>query len=346
MLAVLWWLYIIDNNRVTRVIVTRDNIRITGENMKPEKTESGVTRKAFLSYLEVQAAADSIVAEGANPTVRAVYEKVGFGSFATIGKMLNRWKAERPAKEVQEGERISQESADSLARDIQRSIDRSTADLRADLLSVKNDYDELLDQAGEVETQYEQLKKQNLELVERNEELTESLEKTTTQAIDAKDELKELRVLVEAQRMDLATCRASQEMEKQKQDELQNIIAHKNTELEEALSSAAAAKLVGAVASSKQEAAEVTIAKLEKHIEQHLAYTTQLQGRIDAMQVKIDDVNREAAKEAKEQAVLLSRLNDQLHAEHKKNAELCSEVDSLKDTVTALKQTIKTKKQE
>lgn len=343
MLAVLCWLYIIDNNRVTRVIVTRDNIRITGENMKPEKTESGVTRKAFLSYLEVQAAADSIVAEGANPTVRAVYEKVGFGSFATIGKMLNRWKAERPAKEVQEGERISQESADSLARDIQRSIDRSTADLRADLLSVKNDYDELLDQAGEVETQYEQLKKQNLELVERNEELTESLEKTTTQAIDAKDELKELRGLVEAQRMDLATCRASQEMQKQKQVELENIISQKRDETEQALLRATNAERGEAVANAKKDAADVTIEKQEKHIEQHLLYTEQLQGRIDALQARLDLVTKEAASEAKDHAITLSKLNEQLHVEHKKNAELCSEIDHLKDAVTALKQAAKNK---
>jgi colicin import membrane protein len=334
---------IIDNKRVTVVIVTKDNKRITGGRMKNSK-EHLDTRRAPLSYLEVQAAADAIIAEGLSPTVRTVYEKVGeFGSFATIGKMLNRWKAERPAKEAQEGERISQESADNLARDIQRAIDRRTADLRSDLLSVKKDYEELLDQAGELEEEHEKLKIQAADLSAKNSTLIDELGNAKSQADDAKEELKELRSLVENQRMELATARASQEMQKQKQAELENIISQKRDETEQALLRATSAERGEAVANAKKDAADVTIEKQEKHIEQHLLYTEQLQGRIDALQARVDLVTKEAASEAKDHAITLSKLNEQLHVEHKKNAELCSEIDHLKDTVTALKQAAKNK---
>lgn len=303
--------------------------------MERSKEQVEVARRV-LTYLEVQAAADSVVADGLNATVRAVYEKLEFGSFATIGKMLNRWKAERPAKEAQEGERISQESADSLARDIQRAIDRSTADLRMEFLNVRKDYDELLDQASETEIECEQLRKEGVKLTKESSVLLEKLDRVSAQAVSAKEELTSVSELVENQRTELATCRAGHEIQQQSLVTLQRLVEQKDNEAAQALSRATKAEQGEAVALAKKEAAEAAVSKLETHSEQQIILAGGLQKRIDVLQEKLDAVIQSASSEARDHAVTVSRLNEQLHLEHMKNAELCSELDSMRDTMAAV----------
>ncbi|MBB1488754.1 DNA-binding protein [Oceanospirillum sediminis] len=56
--------------------------------------------RSGISYDEVKLAIDEMLAEGLNPTIAGLREKLGTGSFTTISEHLKRWRGERQEKPV------------------------------------------------------------------------------------------------------------------------------------------------------------------------------------------------------------------------------------------------------
>lgn len=52
-----------------------------------------MAREASITYEQVAAVADMIIAEGGKPTLRAVRERLGRGSLGTVQKLLAQWQA-------------------------------------------------------------------------------------------------------------------------------------------------------------------------------------------------------------------------------------------------------------
>ncbi len=95
-----------------------------------------------------------------------------------------------------------------------------------------------------------------------------------------------------------------------------------------------------AVAEAKQQAgleaagaAQKRIERLEQQLEQAQAAAAV---KLDALQQRLDDALQQRTKDAQSHAQQLGQRDEQLHAEHKKNAELMTQIDELNDKVKAL----------
>lgn len=143
-----------------------------------------------VSYEQVAAAADAMVASGQNPTIRKVREQFESGSPNTVHKHLKRWRAERPAMPA-----AAIALPDALVRAIKSEIEqaatRARAEIEDQLVSARTEADEL-SAAGE------RLEAEREGLIDQITALTTERDTLAGRADEQRAELDRLRAAVDA----------------------------------------------------------------------------------------------------------------------------------------------------
>jgi len=120
-----------------------------------------------ISYDEVKQAVDEMQAEGFNPTIAGIRERLGTGSFTTISEHLKRWRAERQQQPMVAG---GSPAPDSLNGMVQAVWQQAREDATKALESYKEEIQKTLEQA---EAEKQQAVEETLTIKERNQWLDE-----------------------------------------------------------------------------------------------------------------------------------------------------------------------------
>ena len=120
-----------------------------------------------ISYDEVKQAVDELQAEGLNPTIAGIRERLGTGSFTTISEHLKHWRTERQQQPMVAG---GSPAPDSLNGMVQAVWQQAREDATKALESYKNEIQKTLEQA---EAEKQQAIEQTLAIEERNQWLNE-----------------------------------------------------------------------------------------------------------------------------------------------------------------------------
>lgn len=161
----------------------------------------------------IAAAIEAIVAEGQEPAIKAIQERIGGGSFTTVAKGLERWRAEREATsavptEIQDRTRRFLGSIWAVASEVaQRDVDAIRAQAHDQVAQVGKDLDEARHEIARLEAanaaQEARLDAQSTELLANQEALTQAriqaarLPVLEQELADARAELKTLRTVAE-----------------------------------------------------------------------------------------------------------------------------------------------------
>lgn len=283
---------------------------------------------------QVQAAAEAIASEGQRPNVRNIRDRLGTGSFNTIQRYLSEWRESRP-QVTQAAYELSPELSKAFGEELRRRAESATAELRAELVEAHEEVKEGAKRGEELEAQVEELEQQI-------EALTHERDTAAAEAAARADEIQRLAEQVrreqdaaEDARVKLATATVKIETQAEQLDDikrqwgeqvasLKGEIADYHQKLEVARDTAQEAQQRAAVAESKAEA------KAEK--------ADDLKDIVSGLRTELAEARAET-KAAREQAAKDAEAwRGQIALEHKRNAELQSERDSLADRVTTLEQ--------
>lgn len=283
---------------------------------------------------QVQAAAEAIASEGQRPNVRNVRDRLGTGSFNTIQRYLSEWRETRP-KVAQAAYELPAELANAFGKELRRGAEAATAEIRAELAEAHQESKDLAEVGEALEQQVEELEQQI-------EALTHERDTAAAEAAARADEIQRLSDQVrreqdaaEAARTEVATTRVKIETQAEQLDDLKRQwseqvaslkgeIADYHQKLDVARDGAQQAQQNAAVAEARAQA------QIEK--------ADDLKEIVSGLRTELAEARAET-KAAREQAAKDAEAwREQIALEHKRNAELQSERESLADKVTTLEQ--------
>lgn len=133
---------------------------VSYHNTHDETKGDAMAREATITKEQVAAVAAALVAGGANPTARAVRERLGGGSMATVLRMLQDWRALRPAP-AEEPPKLPPGLADLLSAFVARETSEAKAPLMAALAERATEAEDLLRDADRAEAEISRLEAEN-----------------------------------------------------------------------------------------------------------------------------------------------------------------------------------------
>ena len=302
--------------------------------------------RATVSEAEIKATIEQMAAAGDKITNRSLRERLGGGSPNRISKILREWvdasKPQEPAKAVLP-EELAAIYADIHAK--QRSA--TAAPLLSEIAKLQADVDDATDDN-------EKLEQKLIALTDLNTALEEQQREATTLAGARQQRIKQLEAdqqrlqqQTQEQTQELATAAAKLSMQQEQSQRLQQQLstaqaqqAEQGAALAVAQQAAAVAKAEAVAEAKAGAAANIRIERLEQQLEQIQA---QANAKLEAMQQRLDEAQQQRtadaqahSKEAQQHAKALAQREEQVHAEHKKNTELMTQIDELSDKVKAL----------
>lgn len=218
-----------------------------------------MARETSITQEQINAAADAIRAEGARPTARAVRERIGTGSMATILKYFQVW---------QGGQVRPAEQAIALPPALQRmlvdfvglEIASARATLEADLVTAQNERHDLIveceRQAGTIEAQAQSLEA----AIAAQAEQAGRMALLASDLARAADDLAQERLAAEAARTELAKAILRLEAMPRLERELDTLRADFTDEVKARV----AAEQAAAVAIAEHKASERRAAEFER----------------------------------------------------------------------------------
>ena len=135
---------------------------------------------------EVNAVADQLVAEGVEPTIVKVRERIGGGSATTINKYLKVWREGRPAKKTEPVE-IPSELSILITRIIEQARSGGRAEVEGDHARMKGELETISEAAERMEAEIAELTEKNTDLAaerDQKEGRIAELEKAKTEQIE------------------------------------------------------------------------------------------------------------------------------------------------------------------
>ena len=163
-------------------------------------------RDPSITQEQVNAAADTLVADGERATARAVRDRVGGGSMGTIVALLRTWKALR-SKPVASGQ-LSETVTKALLNYVHVEVASARAALQAKLDEAEGELDDV---ARELERQNAGLSARDAAIKDLEAKLAAAdarAQQIGQELADARDELAQERQLAERARTDLAVAQA------------------------------------------------------------------------------------------------------------------------------------------
>lgn len=148
-----------------------------------------MAREATITQEQVNAAADALVAAGQKPTNRAVLDKLGSGSMATVVKLLQNWRAGQVRASAAIDDAIDADVSRSISNMLARRITEATAEANAKLAELQNDLASVI---AENERQAAQIEAQESELAALRAQVQSQsgqIEQLTADAIRAREQI-------------------------------------------------------------------------------------------------------------------------------------------------------------
>lgn len=165
-----------------------------------------------ITYEQVAAQADKLVADGQQPTIRAIREALGTGSPNTVHKHLSVWRAARPQAQAQAPD-LPGELVLSIAQEIERAAARARSEIEGRLVDAQAEANdlaaagdalegELAERVAEVATlttDRDQAQATALERAAEIQRLVEAVDRERRSAEEARVELATARLKIEGQ---------------------------------------------------------------------------------------------------------------------------------------------------
>lgn len=273
-----------------------------------------------ISFEQVAAAADALVGEGQQPTIRAIRERLGTGSPNTVHRHLAAWREARPAATAAAPELPLTLTA-AIAAEIERAAAQARAEVEGRLVQALGEGAELAAAGEAIEAERDALSELVAELTRERDTLAGKAEQQAADLADQAQRIEREQQAAESARVELATARLKIEAQAERQREQAAEIERLRAALAEAQHGRTAAEQQAAVLAAKLEACAERVARAEarvEQIEQQAAKTVQAHDAARAataqetrqLQAERDDARLQAAS-AREQA---ARLAGQLEA--------------------------------
>lgn len=205
-----------------------------------------------ITYDEVIAAIDAILASGEEPTIQRVRDHLGTGSPNTIHRHLTAWRQSRPVEQRKAPE-LPAELQAALVKEIERQAAESRADVLKSLVEAQKE-------AATLSKTGEELEDMNADLQEHNESLTAERERLAALATERQEEVAALKVdldrertAAEDARMQVAQGRYQIEAFSQQVADLKADLAAAMADIKSAQAAQVAAEKIAAVAEARLE---------------------------------------------------------------------------------------------
>lgn len=216
-----------------------------------------------ITYPEVEAAIHAIIAQGENPTINRVRDKLGTGSPNTILMHLNAWRAAAPVI-ARKAPELPADLQAALVAEMERQAAQARAEPEKQLLQARDEAAELAKAGEALEAERDALAEQvNLAMSERDQANTVASERAHELEILRSDRERE-RAAAEGARVELAKQQLKAESAETAVNDLKADIKKIHVTLDETREALAASKAAAAsrIAVAEQ-AAAVAVAKSE-----------------------------------------------------------------------------------
>ena len=269
-----------------------------------------------ITFEQVAAAADALVGEGQQPTIRAIRERLGTGSPNTVHKHLTAWREARPVAAAVAPE-LPQALTAAIAAEIERAAVQARAEIEGRLVQAQGEAAELAAAGEVIESERNGLAEQVAELTRERDTLAGKAEQQAADLADQAQRIEREQQAAESARVELATARLKIETQAERQTEQAAEIERLRAALEVSQQARTAAEQQAAVLVAKLEGMTAQLAQqAEAHAEvrKQSAQAAQLAAeRLDQVQAERDD--------AREQAARLSGQLETLTAQERKSHE-------------------------
>lgn len=261
-----------------------------------------------ITFEQVAAAADALVGEGQQPTIRAVRERLNTGSPNTVHKHLTAWREARPVAAVAAPE-LPQALTAAIAAEIERAAAQARAEIEGRLVQAQGEAAELAAAGEAIEVERDALADQVAELARERDTLAGKAEQQAVDLADQAQRIEREQQAAESARVALATARLKIEAQAERQVEQAAEIERLRTSLEASQQARTAAEQQAAVLAAKLDGAMAQLAQQgEAHAEarkQAAAEAHRATERMTQAQAERDEA-RKVAAEAREQAARLA----------------------------------------
>ncbi|SFU98407.1 DNA-binding protein [Halomonas korlensis] len=289
-----------------------------------------------ITYDQVSAAANALVAEGTEPTIQKVRSRLGTGSPNTVHRHLTAWRQAQPATE-----RKAPELPGELQAALIREIERQAAEARSD---AEHKQIEAQEEAAELSQAGEELEEANSELEERNTALDAENQRLGALAEERRGEIDKLtaeivreRESAEKTRLELAQVLNKAESQQERVDELKIQLKTAEEATQSAKSEAAAASQDRAVAIAERDAAN-------RQLDERVARIEALDKHVAELRVEQKKAFDELKKEHRDEVASIkadyqSRLEaaqKSMHGYLKKSESLSAELADLQSKYSVL----------
>ncbi|MBR9829320.1 MAG: hypothetical protein GYB41_11845 [Oceanospirillales bacterium] len=260
-----------------------------------------------ITYEEVAAAADALVAEGERPTINAVRDALSTGSPNTIHKHLTAWKvAQAPAR--RETARLPDELAAALAEEIERQAARARADAEGRALEAQQTADTLAETGEALEEQVADLTAQVAEVAGERDQVIEERDRLTEERDRLAAELERERNALERERGQHADARNRITTLTEQRDQLKTDLIEAQAAVKQAVQGQVQAERDAAVLTAKLDAEQAKSADLGERL---AAEKTDAKQAIAQGKTALDTVNGELMAALKRIADLEHEVADQ-----------------------------------
>lgn len=274
-----------------------------------------------ISFEQVAAAADALVGEGQQPTIRAIRERLGTGSPNTVHRHLVAWREARPVAAAAMPA-LSSALTMAIAADIERAAAQARSEIEGRLVQAQGEAAELAGVGEVIEAELDSLGERVSVLTRERDTLAGKAEQQAADLVDLVQRVEREQQAAESARVDLATARLKVEGQAERQKEQAAEIERLRAALEasqqarisaEQQAAVLVAKLEGVTAQLAQQAEANADARKVAAQEAH-----RMAQRLTQAQAERDEANKASAN-AREQAARLAGQLDALVASKDKH---------------------------
>lgn len=298
--------------------------------------------RAKVTNEQISAAIEQLNAEGIKPTIRGVRERLGGGSPNRIQPILAAWNdSNKPAEAA--AAVLSDNAQQTLADLIARERSAAVVAKLEEIGDLKEQISELSSEGARIEDENAVLQEQNEALIAAQQQAQAVAGQQVQRIEQLESERQRLQQQSQQQTQELATALAKLDMQQQQHQQTQQQLETVQARQAEQAQAVAAAQQVAAVSEAKQQAVLEAADAAQKRIERLEQAQAQAVAKLDALQQRLDDAQSQRNTDAQQHIKQITQRDEQLHAEHKKNAELMARIDELSDKVKAAESKTKTK---
>lgn len=266
-----------------------------------------------ITFEQVAAAADALVGEGQQPTIRAIRERLGTGSPNTVHRHLTAWREARPVAAAAAPE-LPQALTAAIATEIERAAAQARAEIEGRLVQAQGEAAELSAAGEAIEAERDTLAEQVAELTRERDTLAGKAEQQAADLVEHAQRIEREQQAAEAARVELATARLKIEAQAERQTEQASEIERLRAALETERQARITAEQQAAVLSARLDGLHAQLAQVnEAHAETRKIAEQEAQRTAERM-AKVQVERDNAMKEANTANVQAAKLAGELEA--------------------------------